>query len=299
MPPRRLPSLSSLRAFEAAARHLSARRAAEELFVTPTAVSHQVRKLEETLGVELFVRRPRQLVLTPQGRELVAVLRDAFDSISDAVARLRAPPERSTVTLSTTPAVATRWLLPWVCLLGDVHPRLDLRIHTSHEPVPLDGVTADVAIRYGSGRWPGLVSEELFDNVFMPACSPALGVREHKDLLEQTLIHFDPPGAISAPVDWPAWQRRVRIPGLDASAGPAFSDETHAIAAALDAQGIALMSRALIEEELRNGRLVQPFGPELEGEPFHLVYPESRRNDANVRAVGDWVLSLRGRTCTR
>jgi LysR family transcriptional regulator, glycine cleavage system transcriptional activator len=203
------------------------------------------------------------------------------------------------VTLSTTPAVASRWLLPWVCLLRDADPRLDLHIHTSHEPMPLDGVTADLAIRYGSGQWPGLVAQKLFDNTFVPVCSPELPVRRHQDLPGQTLIHFDPPGQRAAPVDWSIWQRRAQVPDLDATAGTVFSDETHVIAATLDVQGIALMSRTLVEEELRNGRLLSPFGPALEGEPFHLVYPESRRDDANIRTVCEWVLSLRGKTCSR
>lgn len=144
---RRLPSLSSLRAFEAAARHESAKQAAQELSVTATAISHQVRGLEEALGVPLFLRKPRQLELTPQGRELQQVLETAFDSISSVVERLSAVPVRQTITLSTTPAVAVRWLLPWVCMLRDAHPDIDLRIHATHEPVALDGVTADLAVR--------------------------------------------------------------------------------------------------------------------------------------------------------
>jgi LysR family glycine cleavage system transcriptional activator len=299
MKPRRLPSLTALRAFEATARHASAKRAAEELHVTPTAISHQLRRLEEELGVQLFIRRPRRLALTSQGRELLAAVQEAFDSIADAVARLDIRPARSTITLSTTPAIAARWLLPWVCILRDINPQLDLRIHTSHELVALDGVSADVAIRYGRGGWPGLVAEKLFDNVFVPVCRPDLGIRDRSDLPQHTLIHFDPPGALSPPVDWSTWQRRARVPGLDATAGPVFSDETHAIAAVLDGQGIALMSRALIEDELRAGRLVQPFGPELRGEAFHFVYPESRRDDADIKATRDWVLGLRGSVGSR
>lgn len=292
MTSRRLPSLSALRAFEAAARHESAKRAAEELFVTPTAISHQLRQLEGQLGVALFLRRPRQLVLTPQGRALQSVLSEAFDGIAEAVERLRAAPVRSAVTLSTTPAVAVRWLLPWVCMLREAHPALDLRIHASHEVVPLDGVAADLAIRYGDGAWPGMHAGKLFDNRFVPACSPALKLRRRRDLLRHTLIHFRPPNAVSFPVDWAAWQRLARVPALNVAAGPVFSDETHAIGAALDGQGVALMSRALIADELAGGRLVCPFGPGLQGEPFHLVVPAGRREDASIRAVCDWVRQL-------
>ncbi|MBR9904015.1 MAG: LysR family transcriptional regulator [Gammaproteobacteria bacterium] len=296
---RRLPSLSSLRAFEAAARHESAKQAAQELSVTATAISHQVRGLEEALGVSLFLRKPRQLELTPQGRELQQVLETAFDSISHVVERLSAVPVRQTVTLSTTPAVAVRWLLPWVCLLRDSYPDIDLRIHASHEPVPLDGVTADIAIRYGDGRWPGLVAEKLFDNTFVPACSPRLGLSDVAKLPLHPLIHFRPQGEVSAPLNWSFWQKHAKVPGLDVSAGLVFSDETHAISAAVGEQGVALMSRQLIKGELEEGRLVQPFGPELVGKPFFLVYPESRQHDPTILAIREWVVAVPGGLCAQ
>lgn len=295
---RRLPPLSALRAFEAAARHESAKQAAEELSVTATAISHQIRALEESLGLALFVRKPRQLELTMAGRELQQVLESAFDSIGAAVERLSAAPRRHAVTLSTTPAVAVRWLLSWVCLLRDSHPDIDLRIHASHEPVALDGVTADIAIRYGDGRWPGLVAEKLFDNTFIPACSPLLGLHDAAELPRHTLIHFRNQAVISSPLDWAVWQKQAQVPGLDVAAGLVFSDETHAVSAAVGAQGVALMSRQLIEDELRAGRLVQPFGPELEGKPFFLVYPESRRNDPSIQAVREWILTVPGGMCS-
>ena len=291
---RRLPSLSALRAFEAAARHESAKQAAEELSVTATAISH----LEETLGVALFLRKPRQLELTAAGRELQQVLESAFDSIGAAVERLSAVPSRQAITLSTTPAVAVRWLLSWVCMLRDAHPDIDLRIHASHEPVVLDGVTADIAIRYGDGRWPGLVAEKLFDNPFVPACSPLLNLHDAAELPRHSLIHFRNQLAVSSPVDWVVWQKQAQVPGLDVSAGLVFSDETHAVSAAVGAQGVALMSRQLIEDELREGRLVQPFGPVLEGKPFFLVYPESRRHDPAILAVRDWIMAVPGGLCS-
>ena len=291
---RRLPSLSALRAFEAAARHESAKQAAEELSVTATAISH----LEETLGVALFLRKPRQLELTAAGRELQQVLESAFDSIGAAVERLSAVPSRQAITLSTTPAVAVRWLLSWGCMLRDAHPDIDLRIHASHEPVVLDGVTADIAIRYGDGRWPGLVAEKLFDNTFVPACSPLLNLHDAAELPRHSLIHFRNQLAVSSPVDWVVWQKQAQVPGLDVSAGLVFSDETHAVSAAVGAQGVALMSRQLIEDELREGRLVQPFGPVLEGKPFFLVYPESRRHDPAILAVRDWIMAVPGGLCS-
>lgn len=297
MTPRWLPSLSALRAFESAARHESAKQAAQELSVTATAISHQIRGLEEALGVSLFVRKPRQLELTPQGRELQQVLEMAFDSIGGVVERLKTTPARQAVTISTTPAVAVRWLLPWVCMLRDSHPSIDLRFHASHEPVALDGVTADLAIRYGDGRWPGLVAEKLFDNLFIPACSPHLNLHDVADLPKHPLIHFRPRGASSSPMDWAGWQKLARVPELDVSAGLVFSDETHAISAAIGGQGVALMSRQLIEDELKEGRLMQPFGPELPGKPFFLVYPESRRHAPTILAIRDWVMNVPGGIC--
>lgn len=179
-------------------------------------------------------------------------------------------------------------------MLRDSHPNIDLRIHASHEPVALDGVTADIAIRYGDGRWPGLISEKLFDNTFIPTCSPQLVLRDASQLTHYPLIHFRPPGAVASPLNWAAWQKLAKVPGLDVSAGLVFSDETHAISAALGEQGVALMSRQLIEDELEEGRLVQPFGPGLEGKPFFLVYPENREHDPTLRAVREWVMAVPG-----
>jgi len=292
MTARALPPLSALRAFEAAARHRSARRAADELSVTATAISHQLRTLEDWLGVPLFLRKPRQLELTAAGRELLGDVGNAFDVMAGAVARLRAVPQRRHVTLSTTPAVASRWLLPHVGRLREQHPGLDLHIHVTHEPVALDGHSADIAIRYGSGRWPGLVTHKLFDNHFVPACSPSLKLKRVQDLPRHGLLHFLSSQIRSAPIGWAEWQKLAKVRGLDPGAGPVFSDETHTVSAAIAGQGVALMSRALIADELRQGTLVCPFGPELVGEPFHLVYPESQRGNAAIGAVRDWVLQL-------
>ncbi|PRY65809.1 LysR family glycine cleavage system transcriptional activator [Vreelandella songnenensis] len=295
MTSRRLPSLSALRAFEAAARHESAKQAALELSVTATAISHQIRGLEAALGVALFLRRPRRLELTPQGRELARVLEVSFDSISSTIARLSALPERQSVTLTTTPVVAVRWLLPWVYQLREAYTDIDLRIHATHEPVALDGVTADMAIRHGDGRWPGLSAEKLFDTTLIPVCSPQLVQQAGKDPCRYPLIHFRPQGVFISPTDWPGYQKIAQIPGLNVGAGLAFSDESHAIAAAVAGQGVMLMSRQLVEDELADGRLVHPFGPELEDHAFFLVYPKSRRDDSTVLAIRDWVRAVPGR----
>lgn len=294
MSTRQLPSLSALRAFEAAGRHESAKQAALELSVTATAISHQIRGLEEALGIALFVRKPRQLELTPRGRELQQVLESSFDNISHTIQRLSDMPERRGITLTTTPVVAVRWLLPWVCLLSESNPDVDLRIHASHEPVSLDGVTADIAIRHGDGHWPGLVAEKLFDTTLIPTCSPKLVQQVEGDVTKYPLIHFRPQGVITSPMDWVGYQKVAQIPGLNIGAGLAFSDESHAISAAVGGQGVMLMSRQLIEDELTEGRLVQPFCPELEDRAYFLVYPQSRQHDPTIMAIREWVMAVPG-----
>lgn len=292
MSARKLPSLSALRAFEAAARHRSAKAAAQELSVTPTAISHQLRQLEEYLGVALFVRKPRQLVLTGAGQTLLTASSEAFDTLAETVARLRHDPGHQTVTLSTIPAVAGRFLLPWVCLLRDRHPHLNLNLRISHDLVALDGVAADMAIRYGDGHWPGLVSEKLFDNVFIPACSPTLGITRHDDLHRHTLLHYQPP---SHPAPCSAGRPGKAGPGARPGHGRrpgVFRRDPHHYRRP-DGQGIALMSKALIADELARGRLVQPFGPDLHAKPFYLVYPEERLREPAIAAVREWVLGLR------
>lgn len=290
---RLLPSLSALRAFEAAARHASAKLAAQELHVTPTAISHQVRALEAWLGTALFERRPRQLHLTAAGRELQAVLAAGLDSFAATLARLRHTVGRQQVTLTTTPAIAARCLMPRLDWMREHHPMLDVRIHATHELVPLDGIAADVAVRYGHGPWPGIDSEPLLDNVFVPACSPSLGLTRAADLPRFPLIHFEPRGGKSKPIGWSEWQVRAKVRGLDAGAGAVFTDETHTIAAAMAGQGVALVSRALVTEELERGLLVKPFGPAFQGAPFQLAWPQARADDVRVRAVREWVHMLR------
>ncbi|AMP04492.1 transcriptional regulator GcvA [Collimonas pratensis] len=286
---RRLPPLAALRAFEAAARHVSVKSAAAELSVTPTAVSHQIRRLEQTLGIALFQRQPRQLHLTAAGAELYAPLRDGFDAFAAAISRIQARETPQALTISTTPALAARWLLPRLGAFRAAYPNQDLRLHTSVEIAALDGNTADIAIRYGLGKWPGLVAEKLFDDRIAPVCSPRLKVKKAADLLKQTLIHCEWKNTLRKPSTWRAWARAAGIHQLDSRAGMMFSDESHAISAAIAGQGVALLSTSLIEPELRSGVLLQPFGPVLNTYAFYLVYPESRESDPLVQAACAWI----------
>ncbi|RKP45231.1 transcriptional regulator GcvA [Trinickia fusca] len=288
---RKLPSLNALRAFEAVARHLSMKEAAHEMSVTPTAVSHQIRQLEESIGSPLFERRVRALVLTPQGRALYPVLRDGFDTFAQALQRIREEPQRSHATLTTTAALAARWLAPAVASFQHLHPDIDLRIHASDVALDLAGDGADIAIRYGAGRWPGLVAEHLFDDAYAPVCHPRLAVRQPSDLASHPLIHSQWQPSLRDVPDWRAWVEAAGL-ALETERGLVFSDETHAIGAAAAGQGVALVNLPLVAPELESGTLVVPFGPVLRRFGFFLVYPEHRREARTTEAVRAWVSTL-------
>jgi LysR family glycine cleavage system transcriptional activator len=286
---RRLPPLSMLRAFEAAARHLSFKRAALELAVTPTAISHQIGRLEEHLGVPLFERRARRVALTAPGKTLFPALRDGLDSFADVVDSVRAGKGRRHLTLSATTAFTAKWLVPRVASFRAAHPDLDLRLHASDELVDLAAGTVDAAIRYGRGIYPGLESEELIVDRFAPLCSPRLGISDPGQLRAATLIHFE--WKLSGR-ETPVWRRWFAAAGLrtvDPAAGVTFSDESHAIQAAVAGQGVALLSLVLVSDELASGALVQPFGPVVPGYRYHLVYRKDHRERGQVALLRDWI----------
>ncbi|MBS4049435.1 MAG: transcriptional regulator GcvA [Alphaproteobacteria bacterium] len=287
---RRLPPLGALRAFEAAARHLSFKAAADELGVTPTAISHQLRLLEDHIGQRLFTRQIRKVTLTPAGEALYPVLRDGLDSFAQAIARLRAGPQRQRLTLSATPAFVAKWLLP---RLGDWqarHPGIDLHLHASEAPVDLAGGSADAAIRYGRGNWPELHSEQLLPSLFAPVASPRLKLRKPAELQSQTLLHFDWRQKRRDTPTWKRWSEQACI-ALDISGGLRFSDESHAIQAAIAGQGVALLGLPLVAAELASGALVQPFGPVLQGDGYHVVTRPERVQQPEITALRNWLRS--------
>lgn len=293
--PRSLPPLLSLRAFEAAAAHLSFQRAAHELSVTPSAISHQVRALEETLGRPLFRRLTRQLALTPAGQRLFDDLRAGFDALEAGIERLRQPAAVQAVTLTTNTAFAARWVLPRMAGFRKACPGIELRLQASDTLVDLARGDADIAVRSGSGNWPGLTVSELMAEQYAPLCSPMLGLKRASDLPKHQLIHADwQPGA-TAPATWPRWFREAGIaPPRGRSmkaAGLSFSDETHAILAALAGHGVALLSLTLAAEELRSGALMQPFGPALDTGSYFLATAQGRENEPALRGVWDWIAS--------
>lgn len=287
---RRLPPLGSLRAFEAAARRLSFKVAAAELGVTPTAVSHQIRQLEERFGRPLFRRAVRRVELTEAGAELYPELRAAFDRMAEAVARAEAKPRRQVATLSATVAFTAKLLVPKAALFARMHPGWDLRLHAADGPVDLGAGEADAAIRYGLGRRPGLAEIPLMRDRFAPVASPRLNLKEPRDLAGAVLLHFDwQPNAPATIPSWNAWAQAAGVSGFDPRAGVAFNDEASAIQAAIAGQGVALLSLVLVADELASGVLEQPFGPVIEGWRYDLVYPDDMADRPAVAALKSWI----------
>ena len=271
---RKLPPLSALRAFEATARHLSMKRAADELSVTPTAISHQIRRLEETLGVTLFERQVRALRLSKAGERLYPVLNTGFDAFAQAVDAIRAPeaqPARQRVTLTAPMGLAARWLVPRLGEFATQHPEVDLRIHASDTVVDLHGGSADLAVRYGESpaASAGLVAEHLFDDAYAPVCHPGLNIRSHDDLARVPLIHSEWQRTLPQPIGWPLWARAAGIEHvLKIESGIVLSDDGHAMSAAMAGQGVILANLPLVRDALDAGALVQPFeGPVIRSGP--------------------------------
>lgn len=286
---RSLPPLSALRAFEVAARHGSFKQAAQELSLTPTAISHQVRALEAHLGVRLFDRQTRLVKLTEAGQQLGSALQDSFDRMAEALASIK--PRRAAVTLSTTPAFAAQWLLPRWDSFAALHGAIDLRLHASNALADLGSGEADLAIRYGRGRYAELESLPLLADRFMPVASPRLALRKPADLAKHPLIHFEWHRPDRSHPSWPLWLKAAGL-RLSSSGGLRFTEESHAIQAALAGQGVALLSEVLVRNEVKRGLLYSPFGPTLEGMTYHLVWNAATPLKPAVEAVKNWVSAM-------
>lgn len=287
--PRRLPPLSALRAFEAAARNGSFKLAAAELAVTPTAISHQIRSLEDHISLALFERRTRKVELTDVGAALYPVLRDGLDGFAAAVDRLTRRATRAQVTISATIAFTARWLVPRVSRFQALHPEIDLRLQASDEVVDMARGSVDIAIRYGQGRYEGPAADLLLADTFGPVVNPLLGVTTPADFGKVPLIEFQ--WRRHHPAN-PTWERWFTSAGLDQPPCPATlrsSDESHAIQSAMAGQGIALVSLALVAEDLAAGRLVQPFDTVLPGHKHNLLLAQAPSSSAI--AAAEWLRS--------
>ena len=287
---RRLPPLNALRAFEAAARHLSFTQAAAELNVTQAAISHQVKALEERLGVTLFHRRGRTLLLSEAGQAYLPPLREAFDQLAAATERLVRRDSSGSLTVSALSSFAVTWLVPRLKRFREREPEIDVRLSASDHLTDFAREDVDVAIRYGRGEWPGLRVDRIMTEDVFPVCAPALiqgakALRRPADLRHVTLLHED------MRESWRMWLLAAGVAGVDPERGPGFSHANMAIQAAVDGQGVALGRTPLVAAELAAGRLVKPFAISLPAEfAYYLVCPETTAERHKNAAFRAWLL---------
>ncbi|MBP6007156.1 MAG: transcriptional regulator GcvA [Rhodoferax sp.] len=313
--PYRLPPLNALRAFEAAARHLSFKNAALELSVTPTAVSHQIKLLEETLALPLFHRLTRSLELTTQGRAMLPKVREGLECFVAAVEMARVPDPHGRLTLVLPPSFATRWLVPRLRRFAVAEPSLNLHIVRSLKAIDGDQV-ADVAsfegldlrqddavvvIRYGAGTYPGFQVDRIFGADYIAVCSPALTkgkrpLRKPEDMRHQVLLHDDATTSDKSGLGWDEWLKRAGISGVDSGSGPHFGDSGLVYVAALDGLGVALASKPLVANALAQGRLVAPFDIAVgQNYAYYLVIPQTIAQRPAVQAFRNWLLEEAGK----
>jgi LysR family glycine cleavage system transcriptional activator len=291
---RKLPPLNALRAFEAAARHLSFTKAATELHVTQAAISHQVKSLEEHLGLSLFRRLNRRLVLTEAGQMYLPVLRDAFDSIAGGTSRLHQDQDSGFLHISVLPSFAAKWLLPRMSRFRDRHPDIDVMVSANNKLIDFSEDTFEMAIRYGLGNYPGLRTELLLQDEVFPICSPKLLEGTHPlkapgDLRHHTLLHDEVSRQDESP-DWRSWLQAAGVEGIDWRRGPGFSDSSMVVEAAAAGQGVALGHRWLAAADLESGRIVVPFGPVIPSRfAYYVVSPPALAERRRVRLFRDWL----------
>ncbi|MDX1711649.1 MAG: transcriptional regulator GcvA [Rhodovibrionaceae bacterium] len=295
---RKLPPLNALRAFEAAARHLSFTKAAEELNVTQAAVSHQVKTLEEVLDVELFRRLNRQIQLTEAGETLLPAASQAFDSLAVAVSRLPTADRTGELRLSALPSFAAKWLMPRLFRFRELHPDIDILLEASHVLTDFRRSDTDLAIRYGGGNYEGLSIELLMREEHLPVCSPRLledarangpPLEVPEDLARHTLLHDDSPGTFEFPA-WDTWLKAAGVEGVDTRHGPRFSDSAMLVQAAVAGYGVALGRRSLCAEELASGQLVAPFDFVLRADAaYYLAALPEKWDSPKVHAFRNWL----------
>lgn len=290
----RLPSLNGLRAFEAAARHLSFTQAAAELNVTQTAISHQIRRLEEELGLRLFIRRNRALALTAKAKDYLPGVRAAFNDLRLATDRLLRKDADNVLTVSTLASLAAKWLLPRLSTFQEAHPGIDVRITTSTSLVDFRSGDVDAAIRYGRGHWPGVRAQWLMADELFPVCSPALlagnkPLRSPEDLTRYTLLHSS--GGYDD--DWRLWLTAAGLPAnISKQPGLSFDLIFMTVQAAIDGIGVAMGRTSYVQDDIAKGRLVVPFKIALPADAgFYLVSPEALEAPPKLRLFQDWLLA--------
>jgi LysR family transcriptional regulator, glycine cleavage system transcriptional activator len=286
----RLPPLNALPSFEAAARHLSFSRAADELRVTHGAVSRAVRNLEDRLGVQLMIRATRSVRLTPVGASFAAEIRDVLEHLAAATSAA-AGQTSGIVSVSTIDSFAARWLMPRLSRFRRVHGGIDVRVSTSERLVDFVSDGIDMAIRCGGGQYPGLSTALLMKEDHFPVCSPKLlkgryRLRTPADLARHTLLHD------VFTVDWAIWLHSAGIDNVDPHRGPTFLSSDHAIQAAIRGEGVVLGRSALVADDLAASRLVQPFELSLPAAfAYYVVYPPRALQRPSVKAFRDWLMA--------
>ena len=294
--PARLPSLEALATFEVAARHLSFTRAADERFVTQSAVSRQIRALEDDLGVSLFLCGHRTLALTDEGLMLQTACQQGLQRIRDGVARIRAQAGRRQVVVTTTPGLASLWLIPRLSGFTRRHPGVDVRLDAVFARRDLDADGIDIAIRYGDARTS--TGKKLLDEEVMPVCSPACAslagrpLREPRDLARHTLIRLDERQGGGPLQDWQPWLVAMGVPELEPAAMLTFSNYDDVIRAALHGQGVAMGRRPLVDSLLAEGQLVMPLRAELaSSRAFFVIVAPASAGRPEVQAFEQWLVS--------
>jgi LysR family transcriptional regulator, glycine cleavage system transcriptional activator len=297
---RPMPPLNALKAFEATARHLSFTKAAAELHVTPAALSHQIRGLEDLLGLKLFFRRARAIELTDAARLIYPGIQTGFESLRQAVERLEPSREDRVVVVSATPGLTAKWLAPRLYRFLAKHPDIDTRISASSAYVNFAADGIDIGIRLSSGNHPGLYVEKLSDEWLLPLCSPRLlegahPLRSPKDLVHFTLIQVDLPGVVPT---WSDWFQMAGVDGVDSTRGLRLNVADHALDAASESAGVVLAYKVVASRDIGLGRLVVPFGPEipLPGRSYFFVCQKGHEKRAPVKAFRDWVFAEIGDT---
>jgi len=292
-----LPPLSALRAFEAAARHMSFSKAADELHVTPAAVSHQIHALEEDLGVRLFHRMNRSIELTASARVLLPGLTEAFAGIQSSVRRLRAHNDTGTLTVTASPSFAAKWLVLRLHRFQEQHPEVDVRISATDAIVDLAKGDFDIAIRYGAGRYSGLEVELLLKNEVFPACSPQLltngpPLRTPADLPAHALIHDQAVERDPLVPTWSMWLKAAGVTNVPAITGLSFNNMHLALDAAISGHGVVLAQSTIAAADLAAGRLVRLFSLALPDQfAYYIVTASGALERPKVRAFRDWLRS--------
>lgn len=291
----RLPPLNSLRAFEAAARLLSFQKAAQELFVTPSALSYQIRQLEDHLQMQLFERHNRAVSLTTAGERLYPGTHEGFERLQGAVRSVARTVQSNVLVVSSGPAFAAKWLAPRVYRFVDEYPDIELRIAASLKLVDFNVDEVDVGLRFGGGVYDGLVSEPIFDEVVLPLMSPGLlerygGALDQDAMQAVTLLHDDSVSFMKGHANWEQWLEREGIAGVDSTRGPRFNHADHGLDAAIDGAGIVMGRLSLAMRDIRSGRLVAPFDSYLIPEGgFFFVAPRQALDLPRVQAFRSWI----------